>query len=83
MFLLMNGDLFPVPLVLCCIWTVINCRLLTKGDDHKWKFEIIFFLWRIVFTRHVLFVCAGFCHRGIRSFILDRIFLIFTAIDLL
>lgn len=34
-FLLMNGDLFPVPLIFCCILTVINGKLLTKGKEHK------------------------------------------------
>lgn len=40
----MNGDLFPVPLIFCRILTVINGRLLTKGKEHKWKFETFFSL---------------------------------------
>lgn len=46
---LITSDLFPMPLIVCYALTMINCRQLTKGSDHKQKFEILgsFFLWRI------------------------------------
>lgn len=73
-FLLMNGDLFPVPLISVAFWLWLMGNYLQKGRSINRNLKY-FFLGELLYLHGTfLFVFAHFFHRGIRrSFILEAV----------